>query len=629
MHESYYLIDFDSTFIKTESLEELFSHILKKDPQKKEKLQKIQEITDLGMAGELDFAKSLDKRMKLLKATKKDIQDVTAILKKKITSSIERNKLFFKQNSDNIYIISGGFKEIIFEVVKKFGISESHILANEFTYDNQENIIGYDHQNPCSQTGGKATAVKLLNLNKNRIVIGDGITDYQIKQKGYAEKFYAFTENVSRKAVIEVADKELKSFDEFLFDQKLPGAISYPKSKIKVLLLENIDQEAFKRFSREGYQVTQIKKALDEDELINQIQDISLLGIRSKTRISKKVLDKARNLMAVGAFCIGTDQMQLTALSQAGVAAFNAPYQNTRSVVELAIGEIIMLSRGIFSKNKQLHEGIWDKSAADSHEIRGKTLGIIGYGNIGSQISVLAEGLGMKVIYFDQVEKLPLGNAQKVSSLSELLKQSDFITVHVSGENKNNNLISEKEFIQMKDGVIFLNLSRGKIVDIKALEKYLKLGKIRGAGIDVFPDEPKSREDPFLSVLQNRENVILTPHIAGSTEEAQRNIADFVSHKLVDFINTGNTYLSVNLPNIQLPPMGNSHRLLHMHHNNPGILAQINEIFAKEKINIDGQYLKTNEQIGYVITDVAKKYNQSMIKQLKEITGTIRVRALY
>ena len=376
---------------------------------------------------------------------------------------------------------------------------------------------------------------------------------------------------------------------------------------------------------KDSKQLTQKRREL----LAEKIKDISVLGIRSKTEITGKVLANAHMLKVVGAFCIGTNQMDLPALTEKGIAAFNAPFQNTRSVVELAIGEMIILIRGVFDKSNKAHQGMWEKSAKNSNEVRGKTLGIIGYGNIGSQLSILAESLGINVIYYDALERLPLGNAKKVKNLTELLKISDIISVHVSGEKSNTNLIGEKEFSLMRDGVIFINLSRGFIVDNTALVKFIKSGKVRGTGLDVFPSEPKSKDEPFKSQLQNLPNVILTPHIAGSTEEAQREIARYVSGKITDFINSGNTYLCVNLPQLQLPQQNDSHRLLHLHKNVPGVLAQINKIFADYKININGQYLKTSDNIGYVITDVNKKYNQDVITQLKKIPETIRFRVLY
>lgn len=629
MANQYIIIDFDSTIIQTEGLEELAQIVLKENPKKIEILENIKKITSLGMEGKMDFSQSLKKRLSLLKITKGHLETLAKILKKKISPSVLRNKKFFKTHKAQIYIITGGFRDFVTPVTDELGISQSHILANTFKFNKNGDVIGFDAKNPLSKDGGKVKAVEKLKLDGEIIVIGDGYTDLQLKKIGVAKHFYAFTENVTRGIVTKNADQVIGSFDEFLFMNKLPMAISYPKSKIKALLLENIEASAKEALENEGYQVELLKRALDEQELAEKIKDISILGIRSKTKVTKKVLENANRLKVVGAFCIGTDQMDLPKLTQKGIAVFNAPFQNTRSVVELAIGEIIILMRAVLDKNNKLHQGIWDKSATGSNEIRGKTLGIIGYGNIGSQLSILAENLGMNVIFYDSVEKLPLGNAKKAGNLAGVLKNSDVISVHVSGEKSNTNIIGEKEFRLMKEGVIFINLSRGFVVDIKALTKFVKMGRIRGTALDVFPDEPKSKDELFKLELQNMPNVLLTPHIAGSTMEAQKQIAQFVSAKLIDFINTGNTYLSVNFPNIQLPKQKNSHRLLHLHKNVPGILAKINQVLAKEGININGQYLTTNEDVGYVITDVNKKYNQKVLEQLKKIPDTIRFRILY
>ncbi len=629
MEDRYFIIDFDSTIIQTEGLEELAEIVLKDSPKKKEILEKIKAITNLGMEGKIGFTESLNKRLKLLKINKSHLEILAKVLKKKISPSVLRNKLFFKTFKDRIYIITGGFKEFVTPVATKLGIPKNHILANTFKFDTKGNVLGFDAKNPLSQESGKVKAVEALNLKGEIIVIGDGFTDLQIKNLGAAKKFIAFVENINREVVSKKADQIAGSFDEFLFVNKLPMSLSYPKSKIKALLLENIETSAKLALEKEGYQVELLKTALNEKELSEKIKDVSVLGIRSKTSVTKKVLQNANKLKVVGAFCIGVDQMDLDALTKSGIAVFNAPFQNTRSVVELAIGEMIMLIRGVIDKNNKLHKGIWDKSAESSNELRGKTLGIVGYGHIGSQLSVVAEALGMKVIYFDLLEKLPLGNAHRVKSLHELLKTSDIISIHVSGDRSNVNLIGEKEFSLMKNNAIFINLSRGFVADINALAKFLKAGKIKGAALDVFPNEPKSIDEPFKLVLQGIPNVILTPHIAGSTQEAQKQIAEYVSGKIIDFINTGNTYLSVNLPNIQLPKQKNSHRLLHLHKNVPGVLAQINKILADHNININGQYLKTQEDIGYVITDVNKKYDAGVLQKLKKIPQTIRFRVLY
>jgi D-3-phosphoglycerate dehydrogenase len=334
-------------------------------------------------------------------------------------------------------------------------------------------------------------------------------------------------------------------------------------------------------------------------------------------------------LHAVGAFCIGTNQIDLVECQNKGIAVFNAPYSNTRSVVELAIAEIILLMRNLPDKISKMHTGEWSKSASGSFEVRGKTLGIVGYGNIGSQLSVLAETIGLKVLYFDLEEKLALGNAERCESLEELLKRSDIISLHVDGRPENKNMFSEGEFSQMKKGVIFLNLSRGHIVNIPDLKKYIENGTIAGVGVDVFPEEPLSNQDEFISELRGQPNTILTPHIGGSTLEAQRNIADYVPSRIMEYINTGSSSGSVNFPNIVLPTLFDAHRFIHIHFNEPGILAEINKVLASHNLNIVGQYLKTNEKIGYVITDINKDYGDDVIKELKKINGTIRFRVLY
>jgi len=398
---------------------------------------------------------------------------------------------------------------------------------------------------------------------------------------------------------------------------------------LKVLLLENIHPDAVARFKKEGYSLELMTKSLGEDELCAKMKDVAVLGIRSKTEVTKKVLDSAPKLMIVGAFCIGTNQIDLEECSKRGIAVFNAPYSNTRSVVELAIGEIIMLTRNVFDKSVKLHAGVWDKSAKNCFEIRGKKLGIIGYGNIGTQLSVVAESLGMDVYFYDIVEKLALGNAHKCDSMDEVLKKCDAVTLHVDGNPSNKNLISARELGIMKKGAILLNLSRGHVIDVPALAEHIKSGHLGGAAIDVYPREPRSNDEKFASELQNLPNVILSPHIGGSTEEAQKNIGEFVSAKIVDFVNAGNTYLSVNIPNIQLPELKNAHRFIHIHHNSPGVLAHINSTLAKHKINILGQYLKTDEAIGYVITDVSKEYDNAVINELKNVPHTLKFRVLY
>ncbi len=625
----YYVIDFDSTFTKVEALDVLGEISLASEENRQEILKEISDLTDKGMGGEITFRESLEKRLQLLKAHRKHLQPLIENLRKRVSTSFIRNKSFFQENHENIFIISNGFKEFIVPIVKEYGIREENVFANTFKYDEEGRIVGFDRNNILSRNNGKVEQLKSVNLQGDVYVIGDGYTDYEIKAAGLADKFYAFTENVERDNVLEKADHITPSLDEFLYLHKLNKVISYPKNRINVLLLENVHPDALKMMKNEGYNVTTVSGALDEEELSERIKEVSILGIRSKTQVTKKVLENAQRLIAVGAFCIGTNQIDLEECLKKGIAVFNAPFSNTRSVVELAIGEIILLMRNLPDKMTQMHQGNWNKSAGSSFEIRGKKLGIVGYGNIGAQLSVVAEAIGFDVYYYDVIEKLALGNATKCASLDELLEKVDIVSLHVDGRKENSNLIGAKEFSRMKDGVIFLNLSRGHVVDIEALQKNLTSEKVKGAGIDVFPEEPKTNEEGFESPLRNLPNVILTPHIGGSTLEAQENIGNFVPGKIIEYINTGSTTNSVNFPNLQLPILENAHRLIHIHHNVPGILASINNVLASHNINIVGQYLKTNETIGYVITDINKEYDKSVIKDLKEIKGTIRFRILY
>jgi D-3-phosphoglycerate dehydrogenase len=624
-----FIFDFDSTFIQVEALDVLCEIVHENNSNKQQILGEIQRITNLGMEGKLSLKESLTQRIALLKANRDHLESVINALRQKVSDSVVRNSNFFTLNAENIYIISNGFKEIIIPIVQQYGIKPEHVLANTFKFDADGEIIGFDEKDELCENKGKVLKIKSLNLEGEVIMIGDGYTDYETLQGGAATKFYAFTENVSRAVVIEKADRLAPSLDEILFDLSYKASVSYPKNRISVLLLENIHPDAVRVFEKEGYSVETLKGSLSEDELCERIKDVSILGIRSKTTITARVLEHANKLHAIGTFCIGTNQVNLDECSKQGIAVFNAPYSNTRSVVELALGEMIMLIRNTFEKSNKMHNGIWDKSANNSVEIRGKKLGLIGYGSIGAQFSVIAEALGMKVYFYDLIDKLALGNAKKCASLQELLAVSDVVSLHVDGRKSNENIIDATSFEQMKDGVVFLNLSRGHVVELSALIANLKSGKVRGAAVDVFPYEPSNNDEPFISELCGLPNVILTPHIGGSTEEAQYDIGNYVANKIIQYINTGTTFGSVNLPEIQLPEFHGAHRIMHIHENVKGILAQINTILLEYDNNIVGQYLKTNENMGYVITDIDNVHNMDLEKKLKDIPNTIRYRILY
>ena len=395
----------------------------------------------------------------------------------------------------------------------------------------------------------------------------------------------------------------------------------------RALLLENIHSDAAWNLKDAGWDVERLDRALAEDELVERLQGVSLLGVRSNTTVPAAVLERAPDLLAIGAFCIGTNQIDLATAAERGIAVFNAPFSNTRSVVELALSEIIALTRRLTVKDDDMHAGRWDKSAVGSHEVRGRRLGIVGYGNIGSQLSVLAEALGMSVLFYDSADKLALGNARRCGTLDELLGESDVVTLHVDGRVSNSSLFGEEQFARMRAGSIFLNLSRGFVVDHGALRRHIESGHIAGAAVDVFPVEPKKSGEEFVSELRGLRNVILTPHVGGSTEEAQQDIGHFVSGKLRDYAADGTTSLSVNLPPVALPRTG-GHRLLHLHVNTPGVLAKVNAVLADHGINIEGQLLATRGSLGYVVTDVGDTELEALLGDLRAMPETVRLRVL-
>ena len=623
-----YVFDFDSTLTKVEALDVLAEITLTNNPNKNAIIQEIIDITNLGIDGEISFTESLERRIQLLKANKADLSSLVNALKKQVSKSIESNKSFFEDFAENIYVISCGFKEFIDPIVKEYNIPSERVFANTFEFARDGEIIGFDANNPLSKHNGKIQCLKDMNLEGEIQVIGDGYSDYVTREAGIADTFFAYTENVSREKTTENADHIAPNLDEFLYVNDLPRNISYPKNRIKILLLENVHSDAFKKLSKDGFTVETVSKSLSEDELIEKIKDVHVLGIRSKTNVTKRVIEAAERLMVVSAFCIGTKQIDLEACKENGVVVFNAPYSNTRSVVELAIGEIIMLMRSVFQRSTEIHNGQWNKTAAGSKEVRGKKLGIVGYGNIGKQLSILAEALGMDVCYYDVEDKLALGNATKIDELSELLAVSDVVTLHVDDNSSNKNFFGEKEISQMKDGAHLVNLSRGFVVNIEALVAALKSGKLAGAAVDVYPEEPRKNGE-FYTDLKGLPNVILTPHVGGSTEEAQRDIADFVPSKIMAYINSGNTVDAVNFPNIRLPRQTKAHRFLHIHKNVPGVMAKINKVLAEYNLNIIGQYLSTDSSVGYVITDLDKEYNTAVLEELRKIDGTIKFRVLY
>ncbi len=397
---------------------------------------------------------------------------------------------------------------------------------------------------------------------------------------------------------------------------------------VRALLLESVHPDALSLMNAAGWEVTTSDRALEGSALIDALDGVEVLGIRSKTQVDADVLADSPQLRAIGAFCIGTNQIDVLGAGARGIAVFNAPYSNTRSVVELAIAEIIALTRRLTVKDRGMHAGVWDKSAAGSHEVRGRSLGIVGYGNIGTQLSVVAEALGMHVGFFDTADRLALGNARRHDSLPDLLSTSDVLTLHVDGRPGNKDFFGAEQFALMKPGALFLNLSRGFVVDHEALRDAVQSGRLAGAAVDVFPDEPAGRGDLFTSVLRGLDNVILTPHVGGSTEEAQQDIGGFVAAKLRDFVQEGTTSLSVNLPQLSLAAHSAATRVSHLHHNVPGVIAAINQVFAGLGVNIEAQYLSTRGQLGYAITDVAGEFDEAVLTRLRELDATIAVHAV-
>lgn len=629
MADATYVFDFDSTLVRIETLEALADLALAGSPDAEAVRAEIGRLTDQAMAGEIDFGEALRRRLALLPLTREHVRTLADRILDEGTPSVRKNLAFFRDNPGRIVVVSGGFREIIAPVAERLGVAPDRVLCNDLVYDAEERVTGVDDANPLSRAGGKAVALKALDLTAPVVMVGDGWTDAEVRQAGAADRFYAFTEIVRRPPVVAAADAEVRSLDELLHIEGLTGRWSYPRSRMRMLLLENIHPAAVERLEDAGYQVETVKGALGEDALIERIKGVHVLGVRSKTQVSARVLDAADKLMAVAAFCIGTNQIDLDAAAERGVAVFNAPYSNTRSVVELAVGLTIALLRDVTDKSAAMHRGEWNKSATGSRELRGKTLGIIGYGAIGSQLSVLAEALGMRVIFHDLTERLALGNARRMPSLEALLAESDVVSLHVDGRSENTALIGAAQLSRMKPGALLLNLSRGHVVDIGALAQALGAGRISGAALDVFPDEPATNADPFDSPLRGLKNVILTPHIGGSTEEAQEAIAEFAAERLLGYLNRGDTTFCVNLPNVQLAEVSGAHRILHIHRNQPGVLAELNRALAAAGLNILGQHLKTDERTGYVITDVDRDYDPAALRALRSVAGTLRFRMLH
>lgn len=622
----YIIIDFDSTFMQVEAMEELGEIVLKDPKEKARILQQIKDITNQGMEGTLSFHESLTRRMDLLRMHRSDIDKLVKRLRKKVSVSFSRNKDFFKKYKGQIYIISSGFKDFIVPVVAPFKIDADHVLANTFTYDEDGWVTGFDRNNPLAFSQGKPKVLKDLNLQGEIWVIGDGYTDYEMVEAGIAHKFFAFTENVLRESLLDKADHITPSFDEFLYVNRMPRALSYPKSRIGVLLEAGIPEEARAAFAAEGYQVEVLNGPLKEKKLKSRSADLSILGVLPGTVIPGEWLAQAPRLMAIGIFGAGQALTDLERAAAQGIAVFDSPYTHARALAELAIGQIIMLMRGLtpLVKGAGLPFG-----GPAGRELRGKNLGIIGYGHSGQQLSLLAEGMGMRVYYYDLQDKPALGNAAACETLAELLRISDVVSVHVDKRSENKGLLNRKTLRQMRDRAFLLNLSNEEAVHLPDLQAALQSGKIAAAALDAYPMHPGARDAAALDALRQMPNVLLSPHLGGNTLESRQRAALAVPARIIDYVNTGATSGCLNFPQLQLPVLRDAHRLIHIHENRAGVLAQINSILAEHRINILGQYLQTNRQIGYAITDINSAYHERVLDALKGVGHTIKFRVLY
>ena len=602
--EQYFVIDFDSTFTQVEAMEELAAISLKNDPDRELIIEKIKQLTDLAMEGKMPFPKSLKARIALLSAKKYHLQMLVNKLRKKVSVSFARNKAFFKEYQGRVFIVSGGFKEFIEPVVKPYFIDADCVFANTFVYDKKNNIIGADEDNFLAQEQGKVKLLKHLKLKGNVCVIGDGYTDYELFEAGVADSFFAFTENISRPSVISKAQNIASSLDEILYQENLPMAISFPKSKIKALLWgeQCFDTEVL--LKKEAYQIKKLPLKSDTETLLQEAQQAHIILFQPNADYKKLLQLRESKCLLMGVWGELDDKDFALSLAKRGIALFGSSYAHTRSVLELGLLKILHLFR------------------LQEEELPGKVIGIVGYGHSGSLLSVMASHLGMEVLYYDIDERPPLGNAKRMKFLPDLLKKSDLVFLAAGKRFNKEQLIGAKELKLMKHQALLVNMGYDYAIDLDAVKEALNSGKLGGFGIDCLLEEThkKTQKFPFtISTLNKRL----------ATHQTRNNIAEIVCERAIDFINTGSSQACDNFPRLNLPPLSGGHRFIHIHKNVPGVLAQINGVLAGKKINISGQYLKTNESIGYVITDVDKQYEKEVIGELKEIPATLKFRVLY
>ncbi len=641
------IFDYDSTIINAEGIDLIIKEAIERANAKDKSLRlaKLKELTEKATNGDIPLSEAMPKRFALAEINFSDVSIVAENILDTINPMVRETIDLLMKGGKNIYVFSSSFEEVVRPVTRALGISDDNVFANQVSYDKNGNVNQLNHENPLFLSMGKVYIAERLKdegrLSGGTAVVGDGFPDLAIRKNNIAKIFVYFSGTKNREEIRHQADFSVERFDQllplFCSNDELGNDSVKTLTKVKIqdkshiphiTLLENIHPKAINRLKENNFKLDSYNEAWDEKLLCSQAKNTNVLGIRSKTKITAKAITCLPNLWVVGAFCIGTNQIDLVAATNAGIPVFNAPFSNTRSVAELVVGEAIILIRRAYEKSVAAHQGQWLKDASGCSEIRGKTIGIVGYGHIGSQVSVLMESLGMTVIYHDIVDKLPLGNAKQAKDLSDLLINSDIVTLHVPDTPDTRNMIGKKEMSLMKKGSLLLNLSRGRVVELDSLRHFLDNGQIAGAGVDVFPDEPSSSSESFHAPLQNSPNVILTPHIGGSTQEAQENIASYVSEKIQRYISNGSTIGSVNFPEVELPKLNGKHRILHIHNNVPGVLAKINSVFARRNINVEGQILQTKGNIGYLIVDVDRDVSEQVFNIMQHITETIKIRRI-
>lgn len=634
------LFDFDCCFLQQEAIEFLIELGLRKFDvtEQQFRLESLRSLAARTEAHEVSRGQKMNQQLQISKINQEDIKRASSLMDTQLLPEAQLVINYLKDNNRQIIIFSRGFEELVFPITDMLGIPRRNVFTNRLLFDTANEIPEIDESNPLFLQSGKGYLAEYLK-NEGRLlgptaVIGDSRADLSIRKSGIANYFIYFQNLKIDEITLSEADFVIQQLDQILPLVTSPFFINQKKSslpaekapkKYHTVLVENIHHIAAMKLKDANFSIQSYKHAPDIDELELLTSNCHVLGIRSKTQLQAEILAKMQNLFVIGCFCIGTDQVDLEAAAQQGIPVFNAPYANTRSVAELVAGMAIILMRDVLDKNNAAHQGQWLKKTTHARELRGKTVGIIGYGHIGSQVSILLEDLGLKVIYYDILDKLPLGNAKRVPSLEMLLADADIVTLHVPDTPETRGMMNETTINKMKSGSILINTSRGKVVDLDALKSALVSGHLIGAAIDVFPDEPSSNQQAFICELQNLPNVLLTPHIGGSTMEAQERIADEVSTKLINFLKTGATVGAVNFPEVDLPLTVDSYRILHIHRNQPQVLAKIHNIFSQYQVNVTAELLKTRDSIGYLIVDIHQDSPAPVTELLSRLTETIRV----